>query len=79
MMYEVFEKRRKNLLGYNKWGNKSFKTIVTRGANNTILITDTVKEFETEKVIPKDTTGAGDAYNAGFLYNSSLYSTLFCM
>ena len=48
--------------------NKPFKTIVTRGEKNTILITDTVKEFETEKVIPKDTTGAGDAFNGALVY-----------
>ena len=52
--------------------NKPFKTIVTRGEKNTILITDTVKEFETEKVIPKDTTGAGDAFNGALVYRLSL-------
>ena len=52
--------------------NKPFKTIVTRGHKNTILITDTIKEFEVDKVIPKDTTGAGDAFNGALVYRLSL-------
>lgn len=48
--------------------NKPFKTIVTRGDKTTLLIDDVVKEYQTEKVMPKDTTGAGDAFNGALVY-----------
>lgn len=49
--------------------NQNFTTIVTRGSKPTILIQNMVEEFPTEKVIVKDTTGAGDAFNGALVYN----------
>lgn len=49
--------------------NQNFTTIVTRGSKPTILIQNTIEEFPTEKVIVKDTTGAGDAFNGALVYN----------
>ena len=52
--------------------NKPFKTIVTRGDKTTLLIDDVVKEYQTEKVTPKDTTGAGDTFNGALVYYLSV-------
>lgn len=49
--------------------NQNFTTIVTRGSKPIILIQNMVEEFPTEKVIVKDTTGAGDAFNGALVYN----------
>ncbi len=49
--------------------DRSFKTIITRGGKSTVLIDKKVTLYDVEKVTPKDTTGAGDAFNGALVFN----------